>query len=596
MWKTLIDGHRDLGVSNVNVYSGHAGVVRGGFLEQTFIIPENQHHGFAGSRQTRRFTVVNSLFRTCSMALRWKLTAPDGREQEKGERSFELNSGGLQRGEFSFALPEVSKKEKHVLNVTLASDGEFVCAEEWDIEVYPAKAPEIGALGRAILLYDPEGATAKALEAMKVKFTRVDSLAAPAGTPAETVMILGENALNQFSAGTTASLSSFTEQGGRLIVLAQQAAPVNLPVETSLEPRNWSSQVYVRAGSHPILDGISSYDLHFWQPDRSVAIGAYRKPSSGSFITLLDASHWKEMEWVQMMEIFQGKGSYLLCQLPLASRFAVEPMAGELLARIVRYSCHDKPYACPVKTLSAVTEAKSETAAILEKLKIKHRLVGADAVLDADSPVLLDADAARSAKPEQKAKWADRLRSGAKIVLVNAEPQDAEWISQMAGAKVTVAVPPYRLWDGRGFRRGWSKYTAGLSHLDLYWKRFSGDERAGGQAEDPTNVVEPVQHYCVSAEGGRELVFPGMLVELPCGNGLLLCDQRRWTARDESLSKLAMRNVSSLMTSLDVGMSSYIAPGNCPGIFHSGPLISRPPRITSSRRARRLSRDNREST
>ncbi len=34
MWKTFLDGHRDLGLSTTNVYSYHPGVQRGGFLEQ----------------------------------------------------------------------------------------------------------------------------------------------------------------------------------------------------------------------------------------------------------------------------------------------------------------------------------------------------------------------------------------------------------------------------------------------------------------------------------------------------------------------------------------------------------------------------------
>ena len=122
-----------------------------------------------------------------------------------------------------------------------------------------------------------------------------------------------------------------------------------------------------------------------------------------------------------MIEIFRGQGSYLLCQLPLASRFAVEPMARELLARIVAYSCSDAQYACPVKTLSAITDPASETAAILDKLKVKHRLTATDATLDANAPVLLDADTARSAKPEQRARWANMLSSGARLLIVNAQ-------------------------------------------------------------------------------------------------------------------------------------------------------------------------------
>jgi len=586
MWKTLLDGHRDLETSNINVYSGHAGVVRGAFLEQTFIIPENQHHGFSGNRETRRFTLVNGLFRPCKMALKWKLSAPDGAVEEADEVSFGMNSGGIQRGEFSFTLPDVSKRETYTLNVTLESDGAFVCGEEWDIEVYPAKAPDTGTLKRTVLLYDLEGATARALEAMNVNFTKIDSLASPAGDPAETVLIIGENALNQFSASTTAPLSTFVELGGRVIVLGQEAAPVDLPVETSLEPRNWSSQVYVRAGSHPIFAPpspspssipilplpISSYDLHFWQPDRSVGTGAYKKPSSGSFITLADAGSWRDMDWVQMMEVFRGKGSYLLCQLPLASRHGIEPMAGELLARIIRYSCGDNAYACPVKILTAVTDPISETAGLLERLKIRHRITGVESDWDADSPVLLDADTARAASPGQKTKWADLVRNGARVIVVNVEPQDAEWISLLAGSNVAVGIPPYGLWDGRAFRKGWSKYTAGLSHLDLYWKRYSGDEKGAGQAEDLTNIIEPMQYYAAVAEKGKELIFPGALVEVPSGQGVLLLDQRRWSAKDGGLASLAMRNVSALMTALDVGMSAYVAPRALPDDLSFRPI------------------------
>jgi hypothetical protein len=564
MWKTLLDGHRDLGVSTINIYSYHAGAVRGGYLEQTFIMPENQHHGFSGSRETRRFTLVNGLFRPCKMTFRWSLTDRNGKTVAAGKEVRKMISGDVQRGEFAFELPKVAAKSLYTLRAELASDGGFVCAEEWDIDVWPAKVPEIGTLARQVLLYDPTGATVRALDAMKVTFRRLDSLVIPAGLPSGQTLIIGENALNPFSAGTTAPLAGFVERGGRVLVLAQKAAPVNLPVETSLEPRNWSSQVFVRAGSHPILEGINSYDLHFWQPDRSVGTGAYRKPSSGSFITLVDSSRWEGMDWVEMMEVFRGKGSYLLCQLPLASRQAIEPMARELLARSLRYACGESAYACPVKTLCAVTDPSGEVAGILQKLQIRHRIAAPDSLPDDDGPVLLDADTVRAASPEQKAKWAGLLRAGARVVLVNPEPGDSDWISQLAGSKVAVSVPPYRLWDGRGFRKGWSKYTAGLSHLDLYRKRYSGDERASEQAEDTTNVIEPFQYYSAGAEKGRELVFPGALVEVSSGKGLLLIDQRRWTAGDEALAKLAMRNVSSLMTALDVSMSSYIAPRALP--------------------------------
>ena len=76
-----------------------------------------------------------------------------------------------------------------------------------------------------------------------------------------------------------------------------------------------------------------------------------------------------------------------------------------------------------------------------------------------------------------------------------------------------VRVPPYRVWDGRGYRDGYSRFTAGLSHLDVYWKRYEGEESAGSQAEDPRNAIEPLQDFAVDIEGGKALIWPGALVE-----------------------------------------------------------------------------------
>jgi tetratricopeptide (TPR) repeat protein len=572
LWKTLLDGHRDMGVSTINVYSYHPGVVRGAFLEQALIIPENQRHGFAGTRHTRRFTIVNSLFRPHTLTLRWRLDGPDGSAAARGRESFQMGSGDIRRGQFAFTLPKVAARSTCTLRVMLESDGPstgsgqggFVCGEEWDIRVDPSAVPDIGTLARKVLLYDPEGTTAAALTALKVPFTKVGALTPLAGAPAETTVIVGESALNPYSARITASLSGFVEQGGRVVILAQKGTPSNLPVETVLEPRNWSSQVYPRAGSHPVLADIGSHDLQFWQPDRSVGVGAYTKPFSGNFIALADGSFWGKMDWAQMMEVFRGRGAYLLCQLPVASRQEVEPVARQLLVNIVRHACGPDAYACPVKTLAAVTEPAGDTVGILQNFRIKHRVIGLAAEAEAGTPVLLDADYARQAGAEQRARWRERLRQGGEWVVLNAEPQDSAWLAELAGSRVEIAVPPYPLWDGRGFRKGWSKYTAGLSHLDLYRKRYSDDERAGGQAEDLTNILEPFQNYAAHAEQGRELLFPGALVEIRTGKGVLLLDQRRWAAQDEYLAKLVRRNVSALMTALNVGMASYVAPRALP--------------------------------
>ena len=150
-------------------------------------------------------------------------------------------------------------------------------------------------------------------------------------------LVIGEGAIDETTQADLDKLSAFVQAGGRVLVLAQQRALGGLPVTTSLETREWSSMPFVRTPQHPVLQGVSSWDLHFWSPDRVSARGAYSKPAGGPVVTLIDSGCDKGLEWTQMFEAFRGKGSYLVCQLPLIDSYDKEPMARELLARTLSY-------------------------------------------------------------------------------------------------------------------------------------------------------------------------------------------------------------------------------------------------------------------
>jgi hypothetical protein len=169
--------------------------------------------------------------------------------------------------------------------------------------------------------------------------------------------------------------------------------------------------------------------------------------------------------------------------------------------------------------------------------------------------ILVDAAAGRDLAAAERAALGAALRGGATVVVAGATPADTNWLSELAGTPVSVTVTPYRMWEGRAYRRGWSRWTAGLSHLDHYWKRYDGDEGASMQAENPANVLEPLQYYSVRVAGGQEQVYPGALVEVTVGQGRLLLDQRRWWTSQAAVAKLARRQVSALMTGLNVAVS-----------------------------------------
>jgi hypothetical protein len=555
-WKNNLDGHRDMGTTSVSSYMLQ-GATRRGYMLQQFILPEVVHHGFAGKPLAIKYDVLNDQFVPAELTFKWSLVGTDGKAVAGDQKVFKLAAADLQREAFVFTYPAVDKRTTFVLDARLEAQGKLVYGEQRDIEVWPATAGRgAGKLARNIVLFDPKGQTAAAFKAAGVEFQTASGIAAPAGDAAQFVFVIGEQALDAGNAARVAELDAFAAAGGKVLILAQSVSPNGLPAAVRIDTREWSSQTFVRAGSHPILQGLSSWDLHFWAPDRVVARGAYNKPDNGPALTLVDSGTDIGMEWVQMMELYRGKGVYLLCQLPVAGSFQTEPLAGELLWRMVDYLGNQPSYQSPAGKLQVIAKADGLIHNALRQAGVAFELAKPDApaVLDAKALVLLDA----AAKPndEQVAAWAKALQSGATFVVCGAGPEDAATLSKLAGAAVRVTVPPYAMWAGRAYRAAFDKLTAGLSHCDLYFKRYDGTEPAGGQAEDPKLIIEPLQDFAVSAEAARELVFPGAMMVMKVGEGRLIIDERRWMTGNERLARYAQRN----LTALALGLGVEVAP------------------------------------
>jgi hypothetical protein len=192
----------------------------------------------------------------------------------------------------------------------------------------------------------------------------------------------------------------------------------------------------------------------------------------------------------------------------------------------------------------------------LAEAGVAYEVASPRAQLDASSVALVDA----SAETDEAARqgWAAALAAGATLVVCNAQPQDASWLTRLAGRPVAFTVPPYRMWEGRGFRTRFDALTAGLSQVDLHWRRQDGAESASRQAEDASLTIEPLQDFSVQAEGAEELVFPGALIRLQVGKGALIIDQRRWTTTHEKLAKPANRQVSALALGLGVQVAPAV--------------------------------------
>lgn len=559
MWKQNFDGHRDL---NMAIHSNHeetVGTITRGQVIQTFIMPDTVHHAFGGRTITRNYSILNDLFRTAAMSLRWRFVGPDGKVVAADKVDQKMEPGTTYRSMLSLTMPSVKQRTKYTLELRLFSEENFCCGEDRDIEVWPDEAPTVTAGARKIVLFDPQGTTAKLLATLGVKFEPVSSLEAPAGEPSTCLLIVGEGALDKGSAPQATALSTFVEKGGRVLVLGQSVLPQGLPVKTTLEPREWVSQPYVRMETHPLVKGVSSWDLHFWAPDRVTARGAYTKPETGAAVAIVDSGAEAGLEWVQVMDVYRGQGSYLLCQLPLVANYDQEPLARELLARTLAYTSAAAAFLSPTRQLRVMADKKDPACRKLQDVGVDFEIVALDADLDAARPTLLVAGAVPAAA--QKAAWKASLAKGATLVVLGARPEDAAWLSELAGSAVRIGIPRYRMWEGRAYRAGFGPLTAGLSHLDLYWKNYVWNSN---QVENPEQLIEQLQDYSAETDDGRELVFPGALVEIKAGLGRIVLDERRWMTGHDRLVKQAGRNLCALAIGLGVRVTPPSPPREWP--------------------------------
>jgi hypothetical protein len=588
-WKNNLDGHRDAGTTSVSSYAV-LGASHRGYVLQEFILPEVIHHGFSSRTMNMKYDVLNDVYTPADMTFKWSLTGPDGKAVAGDSRDYKMAPCDLKRDSLSFKLPDVDKRTTFVFDTRLETGGKLVYGEQRDIEVWPDKpsaaAPKAGlnatlsvgptgprGLGgpktvnaaKNIFLFDPKGKTAETFKAAGIVFDTVASLNVLEKMDharLEMLIVVGEGALDETNASAVARLDGLAAEGASVLILAQTTSPVGLPAATRIDSREWYSQTFVRMATHPILEGITSWDLHFWGPDRVVARGAYNKPDGGPALTLIDSGTDIGLEWVEMMEFFRGKGRYIICQLPLIGSFNDEPMARELLGRTLNYLGGNEPFLAPTGKLQVVAKADGLIHNALRQAGASFDLVKPDAVFDGKSVVLVDA----TTRPtdEQATAWAKAIGEGATVVVAGATPGDEAWLTRLAGKQVTITVPKYDMWMGRGYRVGFDKLTAGISHCDIYYKRYETVESASFQAEEPALTIEPLQDYAVSATDARELVYPGAMLSIEASKGKLVIDQRRWMSDNERLGKYARRQLTSLLLGLGVQIAPIAAPRELP--------------------------------
>lgn len=220
---------------------------------------------------------------------------------------------------------------------------------------------------RTILLYEKGDGTHSGLLELSIPFRKISSF--DHISPSD-VVVVGENSADETFVRQAAAIKQFVAAGGRLLCLRQDSSllphlnavlpcPIhNITMDLDYSqypppPRPSRNGYYVnpeRPG-HPLFDGISREELKVWsdytgwtESDKTGFPALY--PVTDGFVPAdkkdmakisVLADYGPGLEGMAIAEVFDGKGSILLCGMDLLRRKGLDPVADRLLGNLLGY-------------------------------------------------------------------------------------------------------------------------------------------------------------------------------------------------------------------------------------------------------------------
>ncbi|WP_034264786.1 glycoside hydrolase family 2 protein [Actinospica robiniae] len=508
------------------------------------IATDYRAHAFGGSTFTRDYAVYNEIGTQQQLTLTWTLKLHGGRGAS-GSQHVSPPADGHTVVTVNVPVPTVSRTTAGSLTVKLSGKGATTYEYEAPLTVYPKS---VGArtnkakLSAAVLEPSGSTATADALTALGVSVTTIADLTAlPTGGQ---LLVLGEGANPEANAEEQAALVAFIQGGGRVLSFAQQAVPQLLPWPVIVSGSQ-QTIAHVVAPHHPVLADIGADDLRWWNtPNEQVTQNALVKPRYGAFVSLADVG--PGLAGSALAEASYGTGTTVLCQFPVISALADEPIAALLLRNLVDYLAAGtgtggtagarvgvlSPAGSPVSTTLAAAAVDMSAVTTVDAS-------GLDGIgillLDASDSASVNAVAAASSAvgawiSAGGTLWVNGLTSSALGTLSATLP---------SGLTLTALDAAHQL---GAVTTGESTITDGLSNADLDWVGSSdplvtatvagrgGTSAAESRGVDWTAFTKGTEQnkYQIAAESADGFVPASVLWERAVGSGRVVIDQLLW--------------------------------------------------------------------
>jgi hypothetical protein len=500
-------------------------------------------HAWGGGTLTRTYAVYHETGTTSTVTVAWELQVP-GAKTGRASQQASVPPDGHADVTFAIPVPAVKRETSGTLTVSVLDGSSVLYESTVPLRVYPPSAATrttSAAVSAVVVETGGSTATSDALTALGVTTTSVTDLSAlPTGRQ---ILVIGEGAtVNPTSAQVTA-LNAFVQGGGIVLSLAQPALPQLLPWPV-LPGGSPQTIAHVAAPRHPVLDGIGTDDLRWWNTsDELVVSSAMVKPGYGSFTSIADAG--PGLATSALAEAAYGSGTYLFCQFPVIAAAADEPIAAVLLRNMVDYLATRE--AAARGSLGAVSQSGSPLLATLTDSAVGFTTlttVPADTLSGLDA-LLIDASAANSAGIAAVAAAAADVSawvtSGGTLWVNGLTTDSLSALSGVLPSGVTLTALDSAHQLG-AVTTGKSAIMDGLNNADLDWSGSAvplvtatvsgpgGVSAADSRAVDWTAFEAGAEQnkYQVAQESTLGFTPASVLWAAPSGKGRVVIDMLSW--------------------------------------------------------------------
>ena len=210
------------------------------------------------------------------------------------------------------------------------------------------------------------------------------------------------------------------------------------------------------------MAGLGDNEVRFWRGDHVVARKTIRKPAAGRFRSLVDSGGPGGLVYLPLMEIANGRGRYLLCQMVVGEKLGREPIAQRVLENL--FAAVARPMA--VTSRVGVVQDQLPLGQSLTEIdaawtNLSGRLAQTD--LSAYQVLVLEADSPEAAACQKKiGQW---IREGGRAILHGGTPAGltrvASLLPEPMALQSSTSLPV-------NIAR-WDAAIDGLTNQELYW-------------------------------------------------------------------------------------------------------------------------------